>query len=312
KTMGAILGSSIRSTAGTAVFNQVEQLRSLTKAWREGSGSLSDVQREVRKFTNQDLLTNARAFAHFLRLANVAESHHRVRMLSKQDDSATGSTVRALPDKPDSCGGAISSLLSSGAASASEIFEALSTQRTELILTAHPTEVNRKTLLNHTSAIQSLLAEADLHRSGGTKYSQMEVDSRLRSSISSVWQSDEVSRFKPTVQSEAHRGTLVVSSVLWRAVPSFLRKLDAEMVSALGPGMGLPLSAAPVAFGSWMGGDRDGNPNVTHNVTREVALANRITAGGLVMGDLGRLHEELSVTNASEEVAERVGGGTRE
>ena len=171
--MGAILGSSIRSTAGNAVFNQVEQLRSLTKAWREGSGSLSDVQREVRKFTNHDLLKNSRAFAHFLRLANVAESHHRVRMLSKSDGSASTSAVRALPDKPDSSGGAISSLLSSGAATADEIHSALSTQRTELILTAHPTEVNRKTLLNHTAKIQKFLAEADRCREVGGRAAVM-------------------------------------------------------------------------------------------------------------------------------------------
>jgi phosphoenolpyruvate carboxylase len=121
-----------------------------------------------------------------------------------------------------------------------------------------------------------------------------------------------VSRFKPTVQSEAQRGTLVVSAVLWRAVPSFLRKLDAEMRSALGEGRGLPLDAAPLKFGSWMGGDRDGNPNVTSNVTREVALANRIEAGKLIMEDLRTLHEELSITKATEEVGKLVGGETRE
>jgi len=357
--MGAILGSSIRSTAGSKVFDQVEMLRSKTKAWRDGSGSLSDVQKEVKKFSNSDLLKvrpseersdelltlalgtnarrtlspttviilthhpnpfrnvlrssqNARAFAHFLRLANVAESHHRVRMLSQPSSSLSASSILALPSKPDSCGGTISSLLSSGSTTAEEIFEALSTQKTELILTAHPTEVNRKTLLNHTAKIQSLLSQADDVRSGGTKYEQMEVDSGLRSSIASIWQSDEVSRFKPTVQSEAYRGTLVVSTVLWKAVPSFLRKLDAEMRSGLGEDKGLPLKSAPVQFGSWMGGDRDGNPNVTSNVTREVALVNRLEAASLILADLDALHEELSLVSAGDELVGRVGEGTRE
>ena len=92
-------------------------------------------------------------------------------------------------------------------------------------------------------------------------YEQSQLNDALYREISAIWQSDEVSRTKPTPQSEAERGGLVVETVLWEAVPQFLRKLDATMKDSLGKG--LPLDSAPIRFASWMGGDRDGNPNVT-------------------------------------------------
>ena len=101
-------------------------------------------------------------------------------------------------------------------------------------------------------------------------------------------------RFKPTAVEEAARGTLVLSSVLWSAVPSFLRRLSASMSHHLGSP--LSLSSSPVTFGSWMGGDRDGNPNVTPDVTREVMIKNRVTAANLVLGDVEKLIQELAVT----------------
>jgi phosphoenolpyruvate carboxylase len=79
--------------------------------------------------------------------------------------------------------------------------------------------------------------------------------------ISAIWQSDKVSRTKLMPQSEAKCGELVVERVLREAVPQFLRKIDATMKDSLGKG--LPLDSAPIRFASWMGGDRDGNPNVT-------------------------------------------------
>ena len=123
--------------------------------------------------------------------------------------------------------------------------------------------------------------------------------------ISSIWQSDEVSRSKPTPQMEAERGTLVVENVLWEALPSYLRKLSATMESTIGKK--LPLDAAPIIFSSWMGGDRDGNPNVTPSVTREVILKQRAQAAGLYARDLKKLERELSIQECSEELRARVG-----
>lgn len=142
--------------------------------------------------------------------------------------------------------------------STEDIFKTLTSQQVELVLTAHPTEVNRRTLLDKHRRIQYLLTEADDLRGKGvvTKFQKQLVDDSLKREIGLIWQSDELNRKKPSVQEEAERGTLVVETVLWEALPSFLRKLDATMKDTLGEKYGLPLEAAPFKFSSWMGGDR--------------------------------------------------------
>jgi phosphoenolpyruvate carboxylase len=138
-----------------------------------------------------------------------------------------------------------------------------------------------------------------------TGFAQRELDRAMEREIASIWQSDEVSRAKPTPQNEAERGTLVVETVLWEALPNFLRKLNAMTESVLGKS--LPLDATPIKFSSWMGGDRDGNPNVTPEVTREVLLKQRAQAAGLFHRDLSQLHSELSIMNCSDELRAVVG-----
>ena len=125
--------------------------------------------------------------------------------------------------------------------------------------------------------------------------------------IGLIWQSDELSRQKPTVQVEAERGTMVIETVLWKAPPNFLRKLDATMIDTLGEKYCLPLHAAPIKFSSWMGDDRDGNPNVTPSVTREVCLRNRIRSAQLIKSDVGEIAGRLSTTISSDEIREKVG-----
>jgi phosphoenolpyruvate carboxylase len=132
----------------------------------------------------------------------------------------------------------------------------------------------------------------------------------LTREIASLWQSDEVSRSKPSPQNEAERGTLVVETVMYEALPSFLRKLNATMLKTLGKS--LPLQVSPVIFSSWMGGDRDGNPNVRAETTREVCLKQRAQAAGLLARDILRLQRELSLTNCCDEMRILVGEKSRE
>jgi len=152
------------------------------------------------------------------------------------------------------------------------------------------------------------LTEADAIRASGKKgsdFKKKELNDSLLREISSIWLSDEVSRRKPTPQNEAEKGILVVETVLWDAVPLFMRKLDATATQFLG--RGIPFDSAPVKFASWMGGDRDGNPNVKPDTTREVCLKNRSKAAYLFAKDLKRLLSEASLTTCSDEMAKVVG-----
>jgi len=138
-----------------------------------------------------------------------------------------------------------------------------------------------------------------------SEFAKKQLNDGLEREISSIWLSDEVSRSKPTPQNEAEKGILVVETVLWETVPQFMRKLDATAKQFLGKG--LPMDAAPIRFASWMGGDRDGNPNVKPDTTREVCLKNRAKAASLFAADLQQLWKQVSLTSCSDEMRAIVG-----
>ncbi|CAM9517886.1 unnamed protein product [Phaeothamnion confervicola] len=142
-------------------------------------------------------------------------------------------------------------------------------------------------------------------RGGMTPYELSELQALLESTVDSVWNSDEVRRTKPTPQDEARAGMAIIEQVLWNALPSYLRKLDA--VSRKRLGRPLPPDVAPVVFASWMGGDRDGNPNVTPEVTTQVSFAARWQAATLLLRDIKDLRMELSTTKCSPELRAKVG-----
>lgn len=298
RTMGSLLGKIIQEHEDPAIFETVEALRARAKAWREGGDELASLAQAAEKLSNEELLTVSRAFTHFLAIANAAEGHHRARRLRAVSEVPSG----ALHPKSDSCGGVLPALLEQGH-SVDAIYEALTTQTTELVLTAHPTEVNRRTILDKKQRIEDILTQAD--RWQGSSFELEQLNQAMYREISSIWLSDEVSRMKPTPEKEAEKGTLVLETVLWKTVPMFLRKLDATMRDFLGKR--LPLEAAPIKFASWMGGDRDGNPNVKPDTTRTVCMKNRWTAATMFGRDLERLHGELSLTTCSEEMRAIVG-----
>jgi len=323
RAMGSLLGNIIQERNGEDIFNKVEQLRTLAKEWRKaGAGRdasraaeadeiFSGMSEFAASLSTEDLTTVARAFTHFLAIANAAEAHHRARLIRTdvKINARNPGYVGALSTKRDSCGGAIPHLVNELGIDPKAVYDTLINQTVELVLTAHPTEVNRRTILDKQKRVQEVLTEADAMRSSGpvSVYGESLLNDPLNREISAIWQSDEVSRRKPTPQMEAERSTLVIETVLWKAVPSFLRKLNATMKSVLGEEHGLPLDAAPIKFASWMGGDRDGNPNVTPDVTREVCLANRAKAARLFAADVKLAQSKLSITNCSEELRSIVG-----
>lgn len=313
RMMGSLLGQVIKDHDGEDIFKKVEDMRALAKKWREaGAGRVEETLQEAEsafrdlaacasKFSDKELFLVSRAFTHFLALANAAESHHRARRL-KEAYSASG----GLFAKPDSCGGVLLDLLDKGY-SDDDIWDALTTQTTELVLTAHPTQVNRRTILDKKRRIQEILTSADDCRLSEecSSYAVNQLDDAMYREISSIWLSDEVSRYKPTPQTEAEKGVLVIETVLWESLPRFMRKLDTTVSEYLG--RRLPLDCAPIKFASWMGGDRDGNPNVQPNTTREVCLQNRASAASLFTNDLMKLEGELSINSCSDEMRSCVG-----
>eukprot|EP00750_Incisomonas_marina_P020363 INCI3980.2.p1 GENE.INCI3980.2~~INCI3980.2.p1 ORF type:complete len:625 (-),score=117.35 INCI3980.2:2650-4524(-) len=304
KTLGALLGESIHQE-DPDVFESVERLRSLGREWRRKDGdpkAFDDMVEDVKGMSNKKLLSVARSFANFLSLSNSTETHHRVRKLGEAE--AESGTDLPLWAKDDSCGGTLRRLVQDEGHSREDVLKALAKQSVEIVLTAHPTEVNRKTILNFHKKIRELLHENDQpHLS---KYARRRVNEKLDSLVQSLWHSDELNRKKPTPMDEALVGFNVVASVLWDAVPGFLRKLDDISRQELGES--LPLGMAPIRIASWMGGDRDGNPNVTPEITQKVSMMSRWFAATLFLEDIQELRRQLSLRHCSDELRNRTKG----
>ena len=118
--------------------------------------------------------------------------------------------------------------------------------------------------------------------------------------ITALWQTDELRRKKPTPVDEARSGLHIVEQSLWTALPTFCRQLSAALKKHTGHA--LPLDCVPVRFASWMGGDRDGNPNVTAKVTQQVAYLARWIAADLYLKEVDALAFELSMASCNDEL----------
>lgn len=240
----------------------------------------------------------SRSFANFLALANSAENHHRIRRL--KNSLISSNSEYGLWSKKDSCAGTIKNLINDKGIEPDNIFEALTTQKVEIVLTAHPTEVNRRTMLRKLHNIKQILDKSD--HLDLTQYERNQLKAQLTAEVSSIWGSDFLRRSKPSPVKEAKSGLAVVETVLWNAIPSFLRKLDDVAKGELK--RSLPLNVSPIKMATWMGGDRDGNPNVTPAVTLEVCMLSRWVGATLFKADITALIGSLSVDYCSEELRE--------
>jgi len=290
--LGRLLGETIAAAQGQAFLDLIEQIRRLSKSAREGSREArEELQAVLHNLGNEQLVPVARAFSQFLNLANIADQHHNVSRGADPLLSASRSLATGLGE-----------LLAEGVAPAAVIAAVLEL-RIELVLTAHPTEITRRTLIHKHGEIGRCLAQLELQ--GLTERERERLLVRLRELLAQIWFGDDFREERPTPVDEAKWGFAVVEDSLWRAVPEFLRRLDRALSDSCG--VRLPLEVAPVSFVSWMGGDRDGNPNVTARVTAEVMLLSRWQAADLYLADVVQLVEELSMTRCSESLRQLSG-----
>lgn len=296
RILGEVLGATLREQEGEALYQTVEQVRALAKSARNGDEHATDQLEELLSGMDaQQIIPVARAFSHFLNLANIAEQHHRVRRSREWArtpgaDPLFGSMVEALPRLAEQIG-------------PDRLFEAVSELDIDLVLTAHPTEVQRRTMVQKYNRIATLLDRRD--REGLTPQEDEDAQRALSAEITAAWHSDEIRRQRPTPEDEARWGFAVVEQTLWSAVPRYLRNLDRGLDQLTG--QRLPLDHAPITFGTWMGGDRDGNPYVTHRVTRRVALLARWMAANLYERDVQNLISQLSMQTCDEHIRKLVG-----
>ncbi|ROM30268.1 phosphoenolpyruvate carboxylase [Pseudomonas protegens] len=290
--LGELLGNTIRDQYGEAFLDKIEQIRKGAKADRRGSPG-AELSASLDQLSEDELLPVARAFNQFLNLANIAEQYQ---LIHRRDESQPAPfEARVLPE--------LLARLRAEGHSADALARQLGRLEIELVLTAHPTEVARRTLIQKYDAIAGQLAAQD-HRDL-TSAERGQIQERLQRLIAEAWHTEEIRRTRPTPVDEAKWGFAVIEHSLWQAIPNYLRKADKALFEATG--LHLPLESAPIRFASWMGGDRDGNPNVTAAVTREVLLLARWMAADLYLRDIDHLAAELSMQQASTALLARAG-----
>ncbi|PSL15542.1 phosphoenolpyruvate carboxylase type 1 [Marinobacterium halophilum] len=281
RILGESLGRTMEAHLGSPFLARVEHIRKLAKSARLAEDASQEPLRQaLDDLDENEVLPTARAFTQFLNLANIAEEHHRVRRHLQTAGDEDAEQLDQL----------FAELKASGL-SPEAVLECVQNLSIDLVLTAHPTEVNRRTLIQKYDAIAATLKQRDRGEP---------VQSRLDQLISQIWHTNEIRQHRPTPVEEAKWGFAVIENSLWTALPQYLRLLDKRMQSELG--VGLPLTCSPIHFSSWMGGDRDGNPNVTAAVTSEVLLLARWMAADLYARDVDQLRGELSMYAANAEL----------
>ncbi|KZX56295.1 phosphoenolpyruvate carboxylase [Vibrio sp. HI00D65] len=290
--LGRLLGNTIQDAHGDVILEKVETIRKLSKSARAGNQADRDsLVEEIKNLPNEQLTPVARAFNQFLNLTNMAEQYHTISRHCEEHVCE--------PDVLQS----LFSKLSQNDISKLDAAQAVRDLNIELVLTAHPTEITRRTMINKLVKINECLSKLEL--SDLSQKERAKTERRLEQLIAQGWHSDVIRQQRPTPLDEAKWGFAVVENSLWEAVPDFLREMDGRLKGYLGEG--LPIDARPVHFSSWMGGDRDGNPFVTHTITKEVLRLSRWKAADLYLGDINELITELSMTKCNDTVRELAG-----
>ncbi len=290
--LGHLLGNTIKEAHGEDLLEKVEVIRKLSKSARAGKEEdRQQLINELQNLPDDQLLPVARAFSQFLNLTNIAEQFHTI---SRHCDEHVCS-----PDSID----ALFGKLNSQDVSKFDSIQAVRDLKIELVLTAHPTEIARRTMIHKLVQINKCLSKLELSELSPSERAKTET--RLEQLIAQMWHSDVIRQQRPTPLDEAKWGFAVIENSAWHAVPEFLRQFDEQLHRHLGEG--LPIDAAPVLFSSWMGGDRDGNPFVTSEITREVLLLSRWKAADLFLNDIQELVSELSMVKCNAKVRELAG-----
>jgi phosphoenolpyruvate carboxylase len=285
RLLGNLVGDNVKEQYGQELFDLVEAVRQAAKADRDVP--VGDASEELvgllSGLSDEQLVPLSRAFNQFLNLANIAEQYHAVRRSKEETEDG----VELFDD--------LLARLKAHDVSQDQLQSLINEMSIEFVLTAHPTEVTRRTLIMKYDALATALREKD--RSDVNRHEQQDIEDRLNTLVCEAWHTNEIREHRPTAVEEAKWGFAVIENSLWDAVPKFLREFDTALSDNYQ--VQLPLTARPIRFASWMGGDRDGNPNVTAKVTREVLSLSRWMAADLYLRDIRSLMTHLSMWDAN-------------
>jgi phosphoenolpyruvate carboxylase len=295
RKLGRILGEIIVKLEGKPILDLEENLRLLAKSSRAGDANADrDLQAAVKKLTVPEAGRMAMAFTVYFELVNLAEETHRVRLLRLRR------RAHVLDDAPpmrESIGAALRELKAKNVP-AEKVQSLLEKLSIELVFTAHPTESKRRTMLNKLQRLSQRLhnpeAFIDDEVTGLTNPRALERE------ITALWLTDRSRSARPQVTDEVRTGLWYFDTTLWQTVPLLQDELERALAQTY------PTVKAPtrwITFGTWMGGDRDGNPFVTPTVTAETIMLHRKLALEKIQASLRGLSRQLSVSSHLDEIS---------
>ena len=290
RLLGNLLSDVIEQDLGAAFIDKIVNIRTLAKQARADKTHPADLIEFLQGLADDDITPITRAFNQFLNLANIAEQYHDVIRGRRNDGEAF---LQQLDNVIQDMGSKLSN---------DEIETKLNELDIQLVLTAHPTEVTRRTLIGKYEQILNALNGLDTQP---FEYERKHILDNLKRVVAEIWYTDEIRQQRPTPEDEAKWGFAVIEGALWHAIPRFYREVNALLEErGLSP---LPMNTVPIKFHSWMGGDRDGNPNVTAKVTSNVLMLGRWMAADLYLRDLDELVNDLSMEECNDVLRAVVG-----
>ena len=271
RRLGDLLGQTLVRQEGPELLALVEQVR---KAVREGDGV-----ELLASLSLEDSVQLVRAFSTYFHLANVAEQVHRSRVIADSRVEG-GSWIARAVDKIET---ALLSQTPGHELTREDISEWIAEMSVRPVFTAHPTEAARRSVLNKMGQVAELLDDP-------RNPSQTE---RLAETIDLLWQTDELRLDRPEPLDEAMNALYYLDDLFRATVPEVLDEFSKEIKRI---GVDLPVTARPLSFGSWIGGDRDGNPNVTAQVTTDAMVLQVGHAIRVTIAAMDALRQLLSVS----------------
>ena len=303
--LGNILGRVIKKQEGEKFFNLVEKIRLLSKANIANKNQKEPFKKildQVKKLSPQQLLKLTRAFNHFMNFYNLAESIDASRTLDQYENMKSNKKFQNIFIEE-----IFENFFKNKNISNNKIYDIAKKLNIGIVLTAHPTEVKRRTLIQKYHSLTEILDQRNLLKNYPSKLKIL--DKQIYDEITIIWNTDEIKRSRPTPSEEARWGLAIIEDSLWETIPKVYRRLNQIFVKNMG--RGLPKNFNPIEFGSWMGGDRDGNPFVTSEVTKEVILLSRWEAAKLYEKAMTKLIRSYSMVKCSKKIS-RVTGNTFE
>jgi phosphoenolpyruvate carboxylase len=262
--LGDILGNVIGELESPGLFAVEERIRAAAKDRRGGNvNARNQLTAEVEALNIDSARAVAAAFTAYFDLINLAEEHHRVNQLRERENKIYPSPLN------ESIGAAIASL-KNDAVSSAQMQTLLEHLSIELVLTAHPTEARRRTVVSKLQRLARLLDDLSSDRSSTRE--REKILAEIHAEIVSLWLTDRHRTTRPAATDEVRTGLHFVESVFWDTLPAIYDDLDQALASHYPE---VAPSSNWLRLASWMGGDRDGNPNVTHIVTAETLRLHR-------------------------------------